>query len=247
MNGPLLISLLPPEQTWDSPVAISGHTSFVAILLLIGFLLSLLLRHPGHWPVHRSPRRNGCRGSGSRRRSGEETQVARTARAVHLRTSGIGGTYGARTSVARSRSRRRGDGLLCYCCRPQWFQVNPLPDMQTDRLSGISWSNRDSSVQGSSMELPVRKYTGSLDKPLHSTGAYREGVSPRCSIGPTVNPAGRRRCERRSWTPRTYPARERGWRRNGSRWRRSEQPEVARPARAVHLWVEWSRITFSHK
>jgi hypothetical protein len=47
MNGPLLISLLPPEQTWDSPVANPGYTSFVAILLLIGFLLSLFLRHPG--------------------------------------------------------------------------------------------------------------------------------------------------------------------------------------------------------
>jgi hypothetical protein len=47
MNGPLLINLLPPERIWDSAVAISDSTPFVAILLVIGFLLSLLLRHPG--------------------------------------------------------------------------------------------------------------------------------------------------------------------------------------------------------
>ena len=47
MNGPLLISLLPPERTWDSPAATSGSPPFIIILLLIGFLLSLLLRHPG--------------------------------------------------------------------------------------------------------------------------------------------------------------------------------------------------------
>jgi hypothetical protein len=47
MNGPLLISLLPPERIWESAVANSGFTPFVAILLLIGFLLSLFLRHPG--------------------------------------------------------------------------------------------------------------------------------------------------------------------------------------------------------
>jgi hypothetical protein len=46
MNGPLLVSLLPPERVWDSATAISDSTPFVAILLLIGFLLSLLLRHP---------------------------------------------------------------------------------------------------------------------------------------------------------------------------------------------------------
>jgi hypothetical protein len=46
MNGPLLVSLLPPERIWDSASAISGSTPFVAILLLIGFLLSLFLRHP---------------------------------------------------------------------------------------------------------------------------------------------------------------------------------------------------------
>ena len=47
MNGPLLISLLPPERIWDSATATSDSMSFVSILLLIGFLLSLLLRHPG--------------------------------------------------------------------------------------------------------------------------------------------------------------------------------------------------------
>lgn len=46
MNGPLLVSLLPPEQIWDSAAAASGSTPFVAIFLLIGFLLSLFLRHP---------------------------------------------------------------------------------------------------------------------------------------------------------------------------------------------------------
>jgi hypothetical protein len=46
MNGPLLISLLPPERNWDSAAAISGSTPFIAILLLIGFLLTLFLRHP---------------------------------------------------------------------------------------------------------------------------------------------------------------------------------------------------------
>jgi hypothetical protein len=47
MNGPLLISLLPPERSWDSASAISGSTPFIAILLLIGLLLSLILGHPG--------------------------------------------------------------------------------------------------------------------------------------------------------------------------------------------------------
>ena len=47
MNGPLLISLLPPERIWDSSTAISDYTPFVAILLLIEFLLSLFLRQPG--------------------------------------------------------------------------------------------------------------------------------------------------------------------------------------------------------
>jgi len=47
MNGPLLISLLPPERILDSSTAFSDYTPFVAILLLIGFLLSLFLRQPG--------------------------------------------------------------------------------------------------------------------------------------------------------------------------------------------------------
>ena len=113
--------------------------------------------------------------------------MARSARAVHLRTSGIRRMYSARTSVTRSRSRRRGNGFLCYCCKPQGFQVNPLLDMRTDRRSGISRSNRDSSDQGNSMGLPVREYTGSPNKPLHSECAYREGVNPICRITPTVN------------------------------------------------------------
>ena len=37
------------------------------------------------------------------------------------------------------------------------------------------------------MGLPVREYTGSPNKPLHSECAYREGVSPRFRIAPTVN------------------------------------------------------------
>lgn len=96
--------------------------------------------------------------------------------------------YSARTSVTRSRSRRRGDGFLCYCRKPQWFQVNPLLAMRTDRRSGIRRSDRDSSDQGNSMELQVREYTGSPDKPLHSGCSYREGDRPGCRIAPTENP-----------------------------------------------------------
>lgn len=118
--------------------------------------------------------------------------MARTVRAEHLRTSGIR-SYSARTSVTRYRSRRRGDGFLCYYCKPPWFQVNPLLDMRTDRRSGISRSNRNSSAQGNSMGLPVREYTGSPNKPLHSECAYREGDSPRFRIAPTVSSAGGRR------------------------------------------------------
>jgi len=47
MNGPLLVSLLPLERMWDTTAVVSGFVPFVAILLLIGFLLSLFLRHPG--------------------------------------------------------------------------------------------------------------------------------------------------------------------------------------------------------
>jgi hypothetical protein len=46
MNGPLLVSLLPPERSWEYASSLSDSTPFVAILLLIGFLLSLFLRHP---------------------------------------------------------------------------------------------------------------------------------------------------------------------------------------------------------
>lgn len=46
MNGPLLISLLPQERMWDSTAAISSFVTVVAILLVAGFFLSLLLRHP---------------------------------------------------------------------------------------------------------------------------------------------------------------------------------------------------------
>lgn len=45
MNGPLLVSLLPPEHAWDPVMSIPGYAPFVAILLLIGFLLTLSLRH----------------------------------------------------------------------------------------------------------------------------------------------------------------------------------------------------------
>jgi len=46
MNGPLLISLLPPEKLLDSTGTVPITEPFIAILLLIGFLLSLVLRHP---------------------------------------------------------------------------------------------------------------------------------------------------------------------------------------------------------
>ncbi len=46
MNGPLLISLLPPERMWDSTVAVPGSVPVVVVLLIAGFFLSLLLRHP---------------------------------------------------------------------------------------------------------------------------------------------------------------------------------------------------------
>jgi len=47
MNGPLLISLLPPEKLLDSTGAVPVYEPFIVVLLLIGFLLSLFLRHPG--------------------------------------------------------------------------------------------------------------------------------------------------------------------------------------------------------
>ena len=43
MNGPLLVSLLPPERIWAPAVATSDSTPFVAVFLLIGYLLSLAL------------------------------------------------------------------------------------------------------------------------------------------------------------------------------------------------------------
>ncbi len=46
MNGPLLISLLPPEPARDSATALSGAAPLAAVFLLIGLLLSLLLRPP---------------------------------------------------------------------------------------------------------------------------------------------------------------------------------------------------------
>jgi hypothetical protein len=46
MNGPLLISLLPPEKLLDSTGAALVYEPFIAVLLLVGFLLSLFLRHP---------------------------------------------------------------------------------------------------------------------------------------------------------------------------------------------------------
>jgi len=47
MNGPLLIQLLPPERIWDLTGAVPDAAPSIAILLLAGFLLSFLLRHPG--------------------------------------------------------------------------------------------------------------------------------------------------------------------------------------------------------
>jgi hypothetical protein len=46
MNGPLLVSLLPPERMWDTTAVVSGSVPVIAILLIAGFFLSLLLRHP---------------------------------------------------------------------------------------------------------------------------------------------------------------------------------------------------------
>lgn len=47
MNGPLLISLLPPEPFGEAAKAPPGQLSYVvAILLLAGILLSLWMRPP---------------------------------------------------------------------------------------------------------------------------------------------------------------------------------------------------------
>jgi hypothetical protein len=44
VNGPLLIELLPPERAWDSAAADPDAAPMIFILLLAGFLLTLLLR-----------------------------------------------------------------------------------------------------------------------------------------------------------------------------------------------------------
>lgn len=46
MNGPLLISLLPPEQAWEAAQGSPDLLPVIAVLLLAGILLSLLLRPP---------------------------------------------------------------------------------------------------------------------------------------------------------------------------------------------------------
>ena len=143
----------------------------------------------------------------------------------------------ARTPVTRSRSRRRGVGFLCHCCKPQWFQVNPLLDLRTDRRSGMRRSDRDSSDQGNSMGLQMREYTGSPDKPLHSECANREGVSPRCRIAATVNSLGQswrggpRFVEKNTKCPVIRDSRARSTKR---RWRK-RKGRVAPPLPARHL------------
>jgi hypothetical protein len=58
MNGPLLISLLPPEQLGEAAKAPPDQVSYVvAILLLAGILLSLWMRPPGM-----GPEKNGTQG-----------------------------------------------------------------------------------------------------------------------------------------------------------------------------------------
>jgi hypothetical protein len=47
MYGPLLVSLLPPEKLLDATGMLPVYEPFIAVLLLIGFLLSLFLLHPG--------------------------------------------------------------------------------------------------------------------------------------------------------------------------------------------------------
>ncbi len=46
MNGPLLISLLPPEQAGEAAKGSPEHFPVIAVLLLAGILLSLLLGPP---------------------------------------------------------------------------------------------------------------------------------------------------------------------------------------------------------
>jgi len=50
MNGPLLVSLLPPERLWEAAGAAPDQVSYVvAFLLLAGILLSLWTHPPGRW------------------------------------------------------------------------------------------------------------------------------------------------------------------------------------------------------
>jgi hypothetical protein len=47
MNGPLLLTLLPPEPAAGAPIAPPEQAPYViAVLLLAGFLLSLWMRPP---------------------------------------------------------------------------------------------------------------------------------------------------------------------------------------------------------
>ncbi|MBP2682461.1 MAG: hypothetical protein H6R41_105 [Deltaproteobacteria bacterium] len=47
MNGPLLVSLLPPERLWEAAGAAPDQVSYVvAFLLLAGILLSLWTHPP---------------------------------------------------------------------------------------------------------------------------------------------------------------------------------------------------------
>jgi len=130
--------------------------------------------------------------------------------------------------------------------------------MRTDRRSGIGRSDRDSSVQGSSMELRVWEYTGSPDKPLHSACAHREGIGPGCRIAPTVNPAGARRAEQRAilTNPRgsvhpiwklaeiiRCPLPDDDGREDGV----AVEQQVAHTSRAVHLRIGGSRRIFHRK
>jgi len=46
MYGPLLISLLPPEQPWDSAVSPVASLPTIPLLLLAGLLLAICLRYP---------------------------------------------------------------------------------------------------------------------------------------------------------------------------------------------------------
>ena len=48
MNGPLLVSLLPPEPAGGAAMAPPDQVPYaIAVLLLAGFILSLWMRPPG--------------------------------------------------------------------------------------------------------------------------------------------------------------------------------------------------------